>query len=192
MPPSLVDVLISAYYASSIPHSPQPMTSSPPTMTHSNQRPHNRVTVIVALVVFASGRCGIAAEPLRVKAMTFNIRCDVEKDGQNRWAPRREWVPDLIRRADCDFVGIQEALPHQRGDLDRMLQQPSYRQNARADLAAGYVSRSASRTGERSRGNLSRLLRRPDQRTQNRLHFRESVGQGAIVADSPRALSELR
>jgi endonuclease/exonuclease/phosphatase family metal-dependent hydrolase len=71
--------------------------------------------------------CGsaIAAEPLRVKAMTFNIRCDEEKDGKNRWTPRHEWAPDLIRRTDCDFVGIQEAMPHQRTDLDRALQ-PEY------------------------------------------------------------------
>jgi len=66
-----------------------------------------------------------AAEPIKLKAMTFNIRYDNPQDGPNRWEPRREWVAEMIRRFDGDFVGIQEALPNQLADLNRLL--PEYR-----------------------------------------------------------------
>lgn len=67
-----------------------------------------------------------AAEPLKVKVLTFNIRCSSAADGPNRWEPRREWVADLIRRGDYDFIGIQEATPGQRNYLDHVLQ-PEYK-----------------------------------------------------------------
>ena len=45
--------------------------------------------------------------------MTFNLRCDTPRDGENQWPHRKEAVVDLIRRRRPDVAGLQEALPHQ-------------------------------------------------------------------------------
>ena len=45
--------------------------------------------------------------------MSFNIRYGTANDGDNRWENRRELVCDLIRKYDCDVVGLQEALRFQ-------------------------------------------------------------------------------
>jgi endonuclease/exonuclease/phosphatase family metal-dependent hydrolase len=71
-----------------------------------------------------------AEEALAVKIMTFNIRYDNSGDGPNRWAQRREAAVDVIRRFAGDFIGIQEALPHQVADLQKAL--PDYRQLGRS------------------------------------------------------------
>jgi endonuclease/exonuclease/phosphatase family metal-dependent hydrolase len=66
----------------------------------------------------------LAAEPLRVKVMSFNIRCANSGDGINQWDQRRDWAADLVRRSNSDFVGMQEVTSTQRADLDRLL--PDY------------------------------------------------------------------
>jgi len=66
-----------------------------------------------------------ADEVLTLKAMTFNIRYDNPDDGEDRWPNRREAVGGLIRHFQGDFVGVQEALPNQMADLQKML--PEYR-----------------------------------------------------------------
>jgi endonuclease/exonuclease/phosphatase family metal-dependent hydrolase len=56
--------------------------------------------------------------PLRVRAMTFNIRFDTPRDGpDNMWASRRPAAAEVVRRYAPDVVGIQEALEHQIRDL---------------------------------------------------------------------------
>jgi endonuclease/exonuclease/phosphatase family metal-dependent hydrolase len=71
------------------------------------------------------GRCEAqAAEPLRLKVMTFNVRCATAGDGPNRWTERSQLAGDVIRRAACDFIGMQEVVPGQLADLKRLL--PDY------------------------------------------------------------------
>lgn len=53
--------------------------------------------------------------PLRV--MTFNIRNNRAKDGENHWDYRREFVADLIRRHQVDVLGVQEAYREQGDHL---------------------------------------------------------------------------
>jgi endonuclease/exonuclease/phosphatase family metal-dependent hydrolase len=65
-----------------------------------------------------------ADNTLPVKAMTFNIRCNTAIDGPNRWPHRREMAADVIRRAEPDFAGLQEAEPDQIADLLKLL--PEY------------------------------------------------------------------
>lgn len=48
-----------------------------------------------------------------LRAMTFNLRCDVPADGENAWPHRREIVAELIRERAPHLLGIQEGLPHQ-------------------------------------------------------------------------------
>lgn len=57
--------------------------------------------------------------------MTFNIRYDIHHDGPNCWEFRREKVLELVREQQADIVGFQEALPHQRDQLEKGL--PEYK-----------------------------------------------------------------
>lgn len=62
---------------------------------------------------------GRRMQPLRL--MSFNLRRDVERDGDNRWAQRRAAVAALVRRHAPHVLGTQEGLAHQLVDLDAML-----------------------------------------------------------------------
>lgn len=53
--------------------------------------------------------------------MTFNLRRDVEADGDNRWAHRRDAVAALVESQAPHVLATQEGLPHQLADLDARL-----------------------------------------------------------------------
>jgi endonuclease/exonuclease/phosphatase family metal-dependent hydrolase len=56
--------------------------------------------------------------------MTFNIRYGTAKDGENEWSARREMLFEVIRSANPDLLGLQEALDFQ---IDEILAAvPSY------------------------------------------------------------------
>ena len=55
------------------------------------------------------------AEPLTV--MTFNVRYATANDGDNRWANRKAMLFDVIRDANADLIGLQEALDAQLGEI---------------------------------------------------------------------------
>ena len=57
--------------------------------------------------------------PLRIRAMTFNVRFDTARDApDNTWQRRRPAAAEVVRRCAPDVVGIQEALEHQIRDLN--------------------------------------------------------------------------
>jgi endonuclease/exonuclease/phosphatase family metal-dependent hydrolase len=64
-----------------------------------------------------------AREPLTV--MSFNIRYGTANDGDNHWKLRRELVFDVMREANADLVGLQEALDGQIQELLQALPQYS-------------------------------------------------------------------
>ena len=74
----------------------------------------------LVLVAFAAN--SNANEPVR--AMSFNIRFDNPKDGDNAWPHRRDFVGELIREQKVDVLGLQEALRSQIDDLQERL--PNY------------------------------------------------------------------
>ena len=76
--------------------------------------------ILAGLLLFTS--CTTPDEKVRV--MSFNIRYANPGDGENFWDFRKEQVFSLIDRYDCDFVGIQEALPDQIRELEENL--PDY------------------------------------------------------------------
>ena len=49
----------------------------------------------------------------QIKSMSFNIRLDVESDGENRWDARKDKVAGLINYYEADFIGGQEVQHHQ-------------------------------------------------------------------------------
>jgi len=56
-----------------------------------------------------------------LKVMTYNIRLDLARDGENSWSNRKENVSNLINFYEPDIFGIQEGLPHQVQFLDSIL-----------------------------------------------------------------------
>ena len=89
-----------------------------------------RSFAIVTLLVFL-----IASPPLvvaqitkgpEVRAMSFNIRLGVAKDGDNHWEKRKETVVQAIKKFEPDFVGTQETYEFQAKYIGTNLPQYSY------------------------------------------------------------------
>ncbi len=59
-----------------------------------------------------------------VTIMSYNIRLDVESDGENKWANRNDFLTDQVKFYAPDFMGVQEALPHQMQFIEENL--PNY------------------------------------------------------------------
>ncbi|MFC1569798.1 endonuclease/exonuclease/phosphatase family protein [bacterium] len=59
-----------------------------------------------------------------IRAMTFNIRLNVDSDSLNAWPYRKEMAASMIRFHHADIIGIQEALKKQVDDLAERL--PDY------------------------------------------------------------------
>ena len=99
-----------------------------------------------ALSVAAPGAQTPSREPLTV--MSFNIRYGTASDGDNHWTLRREFLVDVVRKADADLVGLQEALDAQIAALLQAL--PQY----------GLVG--VGRDDGRTRGEYAAILYRRD------------------------------
>ena len=81
------------------------------------------LAVVAALMpLLRAQTAGQPGESLAV--MTFNIRYGTANDGENRWANRREFLFDLIKDADSDVIGLQEALDGQLREIVKAL--PDY------------------------------------------------------------------
>ncbi len=52
-----------------------------------------------------------------LKLMTYNIRLDIESDGENKWSNRKEFLTSQIHFYEPDIFGIQEAKPNQVIDI---------------------------------------------------------------------------
>jgi endonuclease/exonuclease/phosphatase family metal-dependent hydrolase len=111
---------------------------------------------VVCLLVFA-GVAGVwaqgapqapapAREPLTV--MSFNIRYGTANDGDDHWTRRRDLLFDVMREANADLVGLQEALDAQIQELLQAL--PQY----------GVVG--VGRDDGRTRGEYAAILYRRD------------------------------
>ena len=58
------------------------------------------------------------------RLISYNIRYDTPADGVNAWTLRKAAVAELLHKHAPDIFGVQEALPHQIGDLAAAL--PDY------------------------------------------------------------------
>lgn len=86
----------------------------------------------------ASKRSGRPGGGSALRVLTFNIRQDVEVDGENRWANRRDKVVELFRTWLPDVAGLQEPFRHQLDSLLDGLPEYAYVGVGREDgLAAG-------------------------------------------------------
>jgi endonuclease/exonuclease/phosphatase family metal-dependent hydrolase len=76
------------------------------------------LTVAIPTRVGAEPRCA------GLRVMTYNIRLDLESDGINRWANRRDQFTGQIGLMHPAILGLQEVVPGQKADLERAL--PDY------------------------------------------------------------------
>lgn len=58
------------------------------------------------------------------KLMTYNIKLDYPKEGENTWAERKDFMIGQINFYAPDIFGIQEGMPNQMKDMSEML--PNY------------------------------------------------------------------
>lgn len=107
-----------------------------------------------------------AREPLAV--MSFNIRYGTANDGDNRWALRKDFLFDVIREADADLIGLQEALDGQIQEL--LVALPQY----------GVVG--VGRDDGRTRGEYAAILFRRDR-------FRVSDSGTFWFSDTPEVVA---
>ena len=54
-----------------------------------------------------------------LRAMSFNIRLGVAKDGANHWDKRKDLVVQTIKNYDADFIGTQETWEFQAEYLSK-------------------------------------------------------------------------
>jgi len=81
--------------------------------------------VFLTLLVLTLADAGSTAPFLRpLRVMTFNIRYATERDGENAWEHRKEYVASMIRFHKADAIGVQEALIGQIEYLQEQL--PEY------------------------------------------------------------------
>lgn len=61
-----------------------------------------------------------------LKLMTYNIRLDVESDGENKWSNRKDYFTSQMQFYEPDIFGVQEAKPNQVADIASVLSQYVY------------------------------------------------------------------
>lgn len=81
-------------------------------------------TFFVFVLILQGASCQESADVLKV--MSYNIRLDAESDKENNWHHRKAELAKWVGSENVDFLGVQEALPHQMDYLDSTWQNMSY------------------------------------------------------------------
>jgi len=61
-----------------------------------------------------------------LSVMTYNIKLDYPKEGENSWTKRQAFMVDQIKFYEPDILGVQEAMPNQMIDLYSLLTSYSF------------------------------------------------------------------
>jgi endonuclease/exonuclease/phosphatase family metal-dependent hydrolase len=80
-------------------------------------------TFLLAMLILLSSNLAFSQS---IKLMTYNIRLNLESDGANAWANRKQQVCGLLRFHEADIIGLQEVLYGQLTDIS--LQLPGFDQ----------------------------------------------------------------
>lgn len=78
-----------------------------------------KISQIIALTVCLFSVSIMAQKSIKI--MTYNIKLDYPKQGENSWNDRKEFLSNQILFYEPDIFGVQEALPNQMKYLDSML-----------------------------------------------------------------------
>lgn len=77
--------------------------------------------------ILIAGLCWLpAVHSQEIKVMSYNIRLDVESDGDNQWSKRKDKVAALMNYYEADFIGAQEVQHHQLQYLSGELKKYSF------------------------------------------------------------------
>jgi endonuclease/exonuclease/phosphatase family metal-dependent hydrolase len=79
----------------------------------------SRLTLALALLLGVQLATAAQAPGEALTVMSFNIRYGDARDGENAWPHRRDLLFDVIRDADADLVGLQEALHSQIREITK-------------------------------------------------------------------------
>jgi len=82
------------------------------------------MSVILKYFLILISTCAINAQDLSV--MTYNIKLDYPKEGENSWTNRKPFFINLIKFHEPDILGVQEAMPNQMKEMDSLLTQYSF------------------------------------------------------------------
>ncbi|NIK90609.1 endonuclease/exonuclease/phosphatase family protein [Mangrovimonas sp. CR14] len=66
----------------------------------------------------------VLAQSQELKVMTYNIKLDYPKEGENSWTNRKPFFINQIKFHEPDVMGVQEAMPNQMKDMSLLL--PEY------------------------------------------------------------------
>ncbi len=77
---------------------------------------------ILNLIIIVSFFSGTAQS---LKIMTYNVRLDLDSDGENSWTNRKDFFASQIQFYEPDIFGVQEATPNQVIDISTSLSQYS-------------------------------------------------------------------
>lgn len=75
------------------------------------------------IILFHNPICLIAQE---LSVMTYNIKLDYPKEGENSWTNRKPFFINQIKFYEPDIFGVQEAMPNQMKDIDSLLPKYSF------------------------------------------------------------------
>jgi endonuclease/exonuclease/phosphatase family metal-dependent hydrolase len=92
---------------------------------------------ILSLCLGLSFACSLTAQPPALTVMSYNIRYATDRDGENSWSQRKNWLADQVRFYGPTVLGIQEGLFTQVRFLDSSLVDYAYLGVGRDDGARG-------------------------------------------------------
>lgn len=75
------------------------------------------------IFILLMSHLSLISQAQTLKVMTYNIRLNVESDGENSWSNRRDFFTSQIQFYEPDVFGVQEATPSQVDDLSNSLSQ---------------------------------------------------------------------
>ena len=73
--------------------------------------------ILFWIVVFMA-LSGLAQD---LKIMTYNIKLDYPKEGENSWTNRKPFFINQLKFYEPDVLGVQEAMPNQMRNMDSLL-----------------------------------------------------------------------
>jgi endonuclease/exonuclease/phosphatase family metal-dependent hydrolase len=94
-------------------------------------------SLIVFGIAFLVLSASCTKRETKVTVMSFNIRLDMEADGENYWPFRKDFAMNMIRSYEVDVIGTQEVTQRQLNDLLEGLPQYAYAGLARDDGKSG-------------------------------------------------------
>jgi endonuclease/exonuclease/phosphatase family metal-dependent hydrolase len=84
--------------------------------------------------------CSASSNAQSLKVMTYNLRLDLDSDGENSWTNRKVFLESQIQFYEPDIFGVQEAKPNQVIDLENALPQYAYVGIGREGIGKGESS----------------------------------------------------